>query len=55
MSVSTLIQGLIGLFLLLVLGGSLAGIGPVELMLWLGLVAAWVLWWAMSRRNNASP
>ena len=49
MSVTTLVLGLVVLVLLLGAGG--AGIGQVELAVWLALVVGWVaLWWSKRRR-----
>jgi hypothetical protein len=50
MSASTLMWGVLGLFLLPLLAAPLGGIGTVELTVWLALLVIWVLWWVRSRR-----
>jgi hypothetical protein len=50
-----LLLGVLALFVLLIIAGSLGQIGPVELWIWLGLVAVWVAWWTWSRRRDSSP
>ncbi len=53
MSVTTLVLGLVVLVLLLGAGG--AGIGQVELAVWLALVVGWVaLWWSKRRRPETT-
>jgi hypothetical protein len=44
---------LYGLMLLVVLGYGAAGfgVGPVEILLWLALVVAWVSFWMVKRRR----
>ena len=52
MTTRSLVQGLGALLALLAIAGLLGGIGSVELLLWLGLVGAWVVWWIASRRKR---
>jgi hypothetical protein len=54
MTVASLVKGLLALVALLIAAGLLGGIGSVELLVWLGLVAAWIGWWAVSRRTTLS-
>jgi hypothetical protein len=54
MTVASLVKGLLALVALLIAAGLLGGIGSVELLVWLGLVAAWIGWWAVSRRATPS-
>jgi hypothetical protein len=55
MSVSSLVWGLVVLLALLVLAGTLGGVGTVELAIWLVLVAMWILWWARARSHQRHP
>jgi hypothetical protein len=51
MSVTALIQGLVGLLIVLLAVGLMGGVGSVELSIWCLLVATWVVWWLVSRRS----
>jgi hypothetical protein len=53
MSVTALVQGLVGLVILLLAAGYAGGVGSVELSIWLLLVAAWISWWLVSRRRRS--
>ena len=56
MTFSSLVKGLAALLALLIVAGLVGGIGSVELLIWLGLVAAWIAWWTASRRKDeAAP
>jgi hypothetical protein len=39
---------------LLIVAGSFGGMGSEELLIWVGLVAAWVGWWMVSRKKAPS-
>jgi hypothetical protein len=54
MTVRSLAAGIVALAAVLLIAGSLGGVGPVELSIWLGLVAVWIAWWKWSRRRNAA-
>ena len=54
MRVATLIQGMVGLLVLLILVALLGAIGSIEMLVWLGLEVAWVVWWAISRKRRVS-
>jgi hypothetical protein len=53
-TIASLTKGLLVLVALLIAAGALGGIGSVELLIWLGLVAAWIIWWMVSRRKAPS-
>lgn len=53
MTIVSLVKGLLALVALLIAAGMLGGIGSVELLVWLGLVAAWIVWWVV--RRSAAP
>jgi hypothetical protein len=53
-TIASLAKGLLALVALLIVAGLLGGIGSVELITWCGLVAAWIVWWTVSRRNAPS-
>lgn len=56
MTLGTLIKGLALLVLLLIAPGQLGNIGPVELLIWLALVVAWITLWVTRRaRASATP
>jgi hypothetical protein len=56
MSVRSLVTGLIVLLVLLVAAGLIGGIGSVELLIWLALVAAWIAGWFATRgRHRPAP
>jgi hypothetical protein len=56
MTRGTLIKGLALLLLLLIAAGQLENLGPVELLIWLALVVAWIIWWVTHRaRARATP
>lgn len=52
MTIASLVKGLAVLLALLIIVGWVGGIGSVELLIWLGLVAAWIGWWMASRRKG---
>jgi hypothetical protein len=52
MPFSSLIEGLALLLLLLLAAGQLGNLGPVELLIWLVLVVAWITLW-VTRRGKA--
>jgi energy-coupling factor transporter ATP-binding protein EcfA2 len=54
-TVTSLIQGLVALLVLLMFAGLLGGIGLVELVVWLVLVAAWLGWWLARRKATPRP
>ena len=54
MTVASLVKGLLALLALLIAAGIIGGIGSVELLVWLGLVAVWIAWWAVRRRTTSS-
>lgn len=56
MTLGRLITGLALLLILLIAAGQLGSLGPVELLIWLALVAAWITLWAARRaRARATP
>ena len=56
MTIASLVRGLAVLLGLLIVAGLVGGIGSVELLIWLVLVAAWIAWWMASRRKGeAAP
>lgn len=56
MTLSTLVKGLALLLLLLIAAGLFGNLGPVELLIWLALVVAWIIWWATHRTSaKATP
>lgn len=52
MTIASLVKGLAVLLALLIVTGLVGGIGSVELLIWLGLVAAWIAWWMASRSKG---
>ena len=54
MTVASLFKGLLALLALLIAAGLIGGVGSVELLVWLGLVVAWIAWWGLSRRAPSS-
>src|SRR5512139_2352983 len=55
MTLGKLIKGL-ALLLLLIATGQLRNLGPVELLIWLELVVAWIIWWVTRlARVRATP
>ena len=56
MTPGTLVKGLALLLVLLIAAGLLGNLGPVELLIWLGLVVVWIAWWMTRRaRPRATP
>ena len=51
MTIASLVKGM-AVLLALLIAGLLGGIGSVELLIWLGLVAAWIARWMASRRKG---
>ena len=54
MTIASLVKGLAVLLALLVSAGLVGGIGSVELLIWLVLVAGWIAWSMASRRKGRS-
>ena len=52
MTIASLVKGMAVLLALLIVAGLLGGIGSVELLIWLGLVAVWIARWMASRRKG---
>ena len=50
MTVASLGKGLLVLVALLVVVGLLGGVGSIELLIWVVLLAVWVTWWTLSRK-----
>ena len=56
LTIGSLAKGLAVLLALLIVAGLVGGVGSVELLIWLGLAAAWIAWWMASRRKGeATP
>ena len=56
MTLASPVKGLAVLLALLIIAGLVGGIGSVELLIWLGFVAAWIAGWMVSRRKGeAAP
>jgi hypothetical protein len=53
-TIASLAKGLLALAALLIVAGLLGGIGSMELLIWCGLVVAWIYWWTVSRRKAPS-
>ena len=49
-TVASLGKGLLVLVALLVVVGLLGGVGSIELLIWVVLLAVWVTWWTLSRK-----